>query len=90
MVEARLPAVPETVFKGQVQAILPEVNPGTRTIKARVELVNQNRALSPGMFVNMTFVAMGGREALLIPSEAVIRTGKRSVVMVVEADGKFH
>lgn len=90
MVEARLPAVPETVFKGRVQAILPEVNPGTRTIKARVELVNQNGALSPGMFVNMTFVATGGREALLIPSEAVIRTGKRSVVMVVEADGKFH
>jgi Cu(I)/Ag(I) efflux system membrane fusion protein len=90
MVEARLPAVPETVFKGRVQAILPEVNPGTRTIKARVELVNQNGALSPGMFVNMTFVATGGREALLIPSEAVIRTGKRSVVMVAEADGKFH
>jgi len=90
MVEARLPAVPETVFKGRVQAILPEVNPGTRTIKARVELVNQSGVLSPGMFVNMTFVATGGREALLIPSEAVIRTGKRSVVMVVEADGKFH
>ncbi len=90
MVEARLPAVPETVFKGRVQAILPEVNPGTRTIKARVELVNQNGALSPGMFVNMTFVTAGGREALLIPSEAVIRTGKRNVVIVAEADGKFH
>lgn len=90
IIEARLPAIPEVIFKGRVQAILPQVNLNTRTIKARVELANQQGALSPGMFVNITFVAESGREALLIPSEAVIRTGKRSVVMVSEADGKFH
>ncbi len=90
MIEARLPAIPEMLFKGRVQAILPTVNLSTRTIKARVELANPQGALSPGMSVNITFVAEGGREALLVPSEAVIRTGKRSVVMVSEDDGKFH
>ena len=39
-VEARSPAMPGTTFNGTVQAILPEVNPATRTLKARVELAN--------------------------------------------------
>jgi Cu(I)/Ag(I) efflux system membrane fusion protein len=32
--------VPGAVFEGQVQALLPEVNATTRTIKARLELAN--------------------------------------------------
>jgi Cu(I)/Ag(I) efflux system membrane fusion protein len=88
-VEARSPAVPGMVFKGKVQAILPEINPNTRTLKARVELANAGGQLSPGMFVT---IALSGPadEGLLVPSEAVIRTGKRNVVMVAEADGKYR
>ncbi|MEP7330298.1 MAG: efflux RND transporter periplasmic adaptor subunit, partial [Betaproteobacteria bacterium] len=89
-VEARSPAVADAVFKGRVQAILPEVNPATRTLKARIELGNPQGRLSPGMFVTVNFAALGGRPLLLVPSEAVIQTGKRSVVMVAEGDGKFR
>ena len=89
-VEARSPGVPGAVFKGRVQAILPEVNPGTRTLKARIELANSQGRLSPGMFVSVTFAEPVERTALLVPSEAVIQTGRRSVVMVAEADGKFR
>jgi len=89
-VEARSPAVADAVFKGRVQAILPEVNPGTRTLKARIELANPQGRLSPGMFVTVNFAALAGRPLLLVPSEAVIETGKRSVVIVAEGDGKFR
>ena len=88
-VEARAAALPGTVFKGKVSAILPEVNPATRTIKARIELANPAGQLVPGMFANVNFAAAAGRDVLLVPSEAVIRTGKRSVVIVAQADGKF-
>jgi Cu(I)/Ag(I) efflux system membrane fusion protein len=54
-VEARSPALPGTTFKGKVQAILPEVNPNTRTLKARVELANPKGQLAPGMFVSVAF-----------------------------------
>ena len=87
-VEARTPAIPGVVFKGNVQAILPEVNATTRTLKARVELVNAGGALSPGMFVNIA-LSVSASEGLMIPTEAVIRTGTRNVVMVAEGDGKF-
>jgi Cu(I)/Ag(I) efflux system membrane fusion protein len=88
-VEARASGAPGTVFKGKVSAILPEVNAATRTIKARIELANPAGELVPGMFVSVNFAPAASREVLLIPSEAVIQTGKRSVVMVALDDGKF-
>jgi len=88
-VEARTPAVPEKVFKGKVSAILPEVNPATRTLRARVELANPGGELKPGMFATVNFTPSARKEALLVPTEAVIQTGRRSVVIVAQGDGKF-
>lgn len=88
-VEARSPAVPGQVFRGKVQAVLPEVSPTTRTIKARVELANPGFGLAPGMFVSMNFLDMRRQKALLIPSEALIRTGRRSLVLLAEEGGRF-
>jgi Cu(I)/Ag(I) efflux system membrane fusion protein len=89
-VQARSPAVPGAIFDGRVQALLPEVNTITRTLKARVELANARRALAPGMFVQMQFMDSRPGKALLIPTEAVIQTGRRTVVMLAEADGRFR
>ena len=89
LVEARTPALPGTVFKGRVGAILPEVNPVTRTFKARVELANPGGRLVPGMFATVNFTPAVRKEVLLVPTEAVIQTGKRSVVIVAQGDGKF-
>ncbi|WP_426175313.1 efflux RND transporter periplasmic adaptor subunit [Massilia sp. TWR1-2-2] len=88
-VTARTPAWPGTVFKGKVSAILPEVNASTRTLKARVELANLSGQLVPGMFASISFSAAPGKDVLSVPSEAVIQTGTRSVVMVVQGEGKF-
>ena len=89
-VQARTPAAPGEVFDGQVQAILPEVDPTTRTLKARLELANPGARLVPGMFVSMQFMDMREHKSLLIPTEAVIQTGKRTVVMLAEEDGRFR
>lgn len=89
MVEARTPALPGTVFKGHVAAILPEVNTATRTLKARIELANPAGQLVPGMFATLTLRSTSARESLFVPSEAVIQTGTRSVVMLMQAEGKF-
>ncbi len=88
-VEARTPALSGIVFKGKVSAILPEVNPATRTIKARVELANPSGQLIPGMFAKVNLAPAAQKEVLLVPSEAVISTGKRTVVVVAQGDGKF-
>jgi Cu(I)/Ag(I) efflux system membrane fusion protein len=89
LVEARTPALPGKLFKGKVSAILPEVNPATRTLKARVELANPGGELKSGMFATVNFTPSARNEALLVPTEAVIQTGKRTVVIVAQGDGKF-
>jgi len=88
-VTARDAAFPDKTFKGRVTLILPDVNPVTRTIKARIEIENSQRLLKPGMFARLQF---GSREqhGLMVPTEAVIYTGKRTVVIVAEADGRFR
>ena len=89
-VQARSPAVPGMTFNGKVQALLPEVNAGTRTIKARLELANPGARLVPGMFVQMQLMDTRTDKVLLIPTEAVIQTGKRSVVLLAEKEGRFR
>ena len=88
-VEARTAAFPGTTFKGRVSAILPEVNAATRTLKARIEVANPQRQLVPGMFATVSLRPAAQHEALLVPTEAVIATGTRSVVMLAQGDGKF-
>jgi Cu(I)/Ag(I) efflux system membrane fusion protein len=88
-VEARTPALPGAVFKGRVSTLLPEVNPATRTLKARVELANPGNRLLPGMFATINLTPAARQEVLLVPTEAVIQTGKRSVVIVAQDDGRF-
>lgn len=88
-VEARSPGVPGSVFRGSVQALLPEVSPATRTLKARVQFANPEGRLVPGLFVTMQFMDTRAEKALLVPTEAVIQTGRRAVVMVAEDGGRF-
>src|SRR5258705_13379757 len=66
-VETRSPALPGHVFKGRVAAILPEVNPATRTLKASIEDANAGRPLTPGMCpsVDLTPSSQGG--GLVVP-----------------------
>jgi len=89
-VQARSPAAPGATFDGKVQAILPDVNQTTRTLKARVELANANGTLVPGMFVQMQFMDMRNEKSLLVPTEAIIQTGKRTVAMLAEENGRFR
>ena len=86
---AELTAFPGEHFPGRVQAILPTEQSESRTVTVRVELQNIGLRLRPGMFARVS-LGQGERGALLIPTEAVIRTGKRTIVMLAEGDGRYH
>lgn len=89
-IEGSTAALPGVVFKGKVGAILPQVDQATRTLKARIELPNPRGELVPGMFVTLMARAPKGGAVLMVPSEALIRTGTRTVVMTLEKDGAFR
>lgn len=88
-VEARATAWPGVRFTGRVEALLPEVDLQTRTLRVRISVDNPDFRLSPGMFVSLAFVAMPGVPQLVVPSEAVITTGERNAVIVALEAGGF-
>ncbi|MGV8472100.1 efflux RND transporter periplasmic adaptor subunit, partial [Pseudomonas aeruginosa] len=87
--QVRLAAFPGEVLQARIVSILPEANRDTRTVRVRLEMANPGQRLKAGMSGQ---IALKGNEqpALLVPSEAVIRTGKRALAYVVDGPGKFH
>lgn len=86
---ATLAAFPGERLAGRITAILPDVQAESRTLTVRIELPNRGGRLRPGMFANVDFGG-NGRSALLVPSEAVIRTGRRTLVMLALPGGRFQ
>lgn len=89
-VEAQLPAFPGIKLNGKVSAILPETNPDSRTLRVRVELPNPDGRLRPGLTAQVRLTRSTGHSVLWVPSEAVIRTGRRALVMLAEDAGRYR
>ncbi len=86
--QATLAAYPGEVFTGRVTAVLPQARAESRTLTVRIELPNSGGRLRPGLFATVQ-LGGGDRSALLVPSEAVIRTGRRTLVMVAGPGGRY-
>lgn len=88
-VKAVLQADASQAFEGRLAEILPQVAASTRTLQARFEVANTGGKLTPGMLLRLQ-VAGPATKRLVVPSEAVIRTGTRAVAIVRKADGRFE
>jgi membrane fusion protein, copper/silver efflux system len=72
-----------------VTFIAPTVDPMTRTVKVRSEFDNADGALKPDMFGDVV-IEQPARQVVVVPDSAVLQTGTRSVVFVVNGDGTFE
>ena len=79
--EISFPAYPGDIRRGVVDYIFPSLNAQSRTAQIRITLPNPGARLRQGMFANVILRGTGGM-ALVVPSEAVIDTGRRQVVVV--------
>ena len=80
----------DPVLTGHIDQVLPTLNTTTRTRTARIVLDNPEGILTSGTTGHVTIQSGGNETALFVPTEAVIRTGKRTLVMVAEAEGQFR
>jgi Cu(I)/Ag(I) efflux system membrane fusion protein len=88
--EMSVMGVPGTIFRGRLTYIYPYAESRTRTIKARLEFDNSELLLKPDMFSDITIHASPREDVVVVPSEAVIRSGLREQVFLVRAPGKFE
>jgi len=84
-----LAAYPGKTFTGKVSAILPVADATSRTLTVRIEVANPQQQIKPGMFANVSLHNSHAPDYLRVPSEAVIRTGLRTVVILSEAHHQF-
>jgi Cu(I)/Ag(I) efflux system membrane fusion protein len=89
--EARvtLAAYPQHTLNGRIIAVQPDLAASSRTLRVRIELPNPGGELRAGMSAQVQLTAQAGESALAVPTEAVIRTGKRALVIAVREPGIF-
>jgi len=83
-----VPAYPDKAFHVEKWSILPNVDPTTRTLQVRLQVANTDELLKPGMNAWLKLNTQS-QQMLLIPSQAVIDTGKEQRVITVDAEGRF-
>jgi membrane fusion protein, copper/silver efflux system len=88
--EMKLAAYPGKVFSGSVGYVYPYAEASSRTIKVRLEFDNKDLLLKPDLYAEVTILAQRKVDAIVIPEEAVVRSGKREQVFVVREPGKFE
>ncbi len=86
----RLASLPGETFTGKITYIYPYLEAKTRTIKVRLEFKNPGMKLKPDMFADVNIHASKQVDAVVIPSEAVLRTGSRNAVFVVRGPGRYE
>ncbi len=86
---ARTSAYPGETFSGRIESVLPAADAATRTVEVRIALPNQGGRLRPGMTAEVEIAEPEARAALIVPAEAVIQTGRRSIVIVAGENGRF-
>ncbi len=89
-VDMKIAALPGKMFSGRVGYIYPYAEAKTRTIKVRLEFDNPEQLLKPDTFADVIIHAQRKVDAIVIPTEAVVRSGEREQVFVVRGPGKFE
>jgi RND family efflux transporter MFP subunit len=82
------PSLPGETLRGRIDFVYPTLTEETRTVKVRIVIPNPKSLLKPGMYVRVSFAGKE-REALAIPSSALIQTGERQIVFVEQSPGVF-
>ncbi len=87
--ELTLTSQPGRTYRGRVSFVYPFMDPKTRTNKVRLEFSNPGFELKPDMYADVSIKASIRKESIVVPKEAVIRSGERNVVILSLGEGRF-
>jgi len=88
--EVRLSYHPGKIWLGKVEYIYPDLDPKTRTLKVRLRFDNPDEVLKPNMYANIRIFGGPKEDTIVIPIEALIRTGREERVVISLGEGRFE
>jgi Cu(I)/Ag(I) efflux system membrane fusion protein len=89
LVTMTLGFVPGKTWQGQVDYVYPTLDAQTRTLRVRLRFVNVDMLLKPNMFAQVIIHTDSAEQTLMVPKEAVIRTGTQNRVVLVVGQGQY-
>jgi Cu(I)/Ag(I) efflux system membrane fusion protein/cobalt-zinc-cadmium efflux system membrane fusion protein len=81
--------LPGKTYKGKVSFIYPTVDSKSRTVKLRIDIKNNSGELKPEMFANVEIIGKSLGNYPVVPENAVIRSGTKSIVIIALGNGRF-
>ncbi len=89
-VDLELSYLPGKTYKGTLTYIYPYLNEETKTIKVRTEVKNtSDYNFKPGMFATVKLVSPISVDAVVVPDQAIIRSGERTIAVMSLGGGYF-
>jgi len=88
-VDIRFPSLPGETVAGRLDYLYPELNMETRTVRARITLVDAPATVRPNMLASVSLGGAAGDEVVNIPLSALIRSGREDRVVVALGEGRF-
>ena len=88
-VKIEVPALPGREITGKIIFISDTVNPETRTVQVRIDVVNQNGAIKPDMLATLLIRGVPQKQ-LVVPGPAVVREGNKDFVFLHDANNIFR
>lgn len=82
--------LPGRVWQGRVDYVYPSLDEKNRTLRVRLRFANEDGLLRPNMFAQVVIEADPVDQALVVPREAVIRTGSQDRVVLALGEGRFR
>jgi len=89
-VRVEVDAYPGRNWRGTVGMFGPALDSKTRTLTAFVHIPNTDLKLRPGMYAQILIRPPGVSNAVKVPSEAILHSGERSVVVVQVGPAQFE
>jgi len=86
----RVDAYPDRSFPGKVTFVYPTLNAEVRTARVRVELMNADGSLKPGMYGHVRIGSGASQDVVAVPDSAVIDSGARQTVLVALGEGRYE
>jgi RND family efflux transporter MFP subunit len=88
--EIRVAAFPEEVFNGTLTLISDLMEEETRTVRARVEVVNSSRKLRPGMYADVLIIPSNAEKILVCPEKAIRKIEGKDIVFIPAKNSSFE
>ena len=75
-------------YEGKVLVIDNQVDPSIAAVRVKAQIPNKSMSILPGQFARVSLVANTLKDALSVPSQAIVINPRGRIVYTVDSDGK--